>query len=103
MKRKGRGRKGGVEVEEGAVVEDSIVFFDTVVKREAHVTRTIADIDVSIGPKARVGAREAELSVIGMGSAIPEGVRIEPGVTVYPNVEANRFTRKDYKTGEIVK
>lgn len=93
----------GVVVEEGAVVEDSILFFDTVVRREARVTRTITDIEVEVGPKTAIGDREGELSVIGMGSAVPEDVRIQPGVTVYPNVEAARFARKEYRTGEIVK
>ncbi|OPY66779.1 MAG: Glucose-1-phosphate adenylyltransferase [Syntrophorhabdaceae bacterium PtaU1.Bin034] len=93
----------GVKVEEGAVVEDSILFFDTVVKREAHVARTIADIEVAIGPKSKIGSRDGELSVIGMGSSVPDDVTIQPGVTVYPGVEAAHFTRKEYKTGEIVK
>jgi len=90
-------------VEEGAVVEDSILFFDTVVKKEARVARTITDIEVTLGPKAVIGDREGELTVIGMGSSVPENVGIQPGVTVYPNVEASHFTRKEYRTGEIIK
>ncbi len=43
----------GVRVEEGAVVEDSILFFDTVVGREARVSRTITDIEARIGSRAR--------------------------------------------------
>ena len=93
----------GVVVEEGAVVEDSILFFDTVVKKEARVARTITDIEVTVGPKTVIGDREGELAVIGMGSSVPEDVRIQPGVTVYPNVEASHFSRKEYRTGEIVK
>lgn len=93
----------GVVVEEGAVVEDSILFFDTIVRKEAHLTRTITDIEANVGPRTTIGEHEGELSVIGMGSSIPEEVRIEPGVTVYPNVEASHFTRKAYRSGEIVK
>lgn len=93
----------GVVVEEGAVVEDSILFFDTLVGREAHVSRTITDIGVKIGPGVKIGDRGGELAVIGMGSSLPEGVRIEPGVTVYPNLETRHFTRTEYRTGEIVK
>jgi glucose-1-phosphate adenylyltransferase len=92
----------GVIIEKGAVVEDSILFFDTVVGKEARVTRTITDIEVALGPKVVIGDREGELSVIGMGSSVPEEVRIQPGVTVYPNVEARHFTRKEYGTGEII-
>ena len=94
----------GVKVEEGAVVKDSIFFFDTVVRREAMVTRTIADADVTIGPRAEVGRdRVGALTVIGMGSSVPDEVRLHPGVAVYPNVEASRFTRNEYTTGETVK
>jgi glucose-1-phosphate adenylyltransferase len=93
----------GVKVEEGAVVEDSILFFDTVIKREAHVARSIADIDVSVGPGAKVGERGGPLSVIGTGSSIPEDVRIRAGVSVHPNVEESRFTRTEYRTGETVR
>lgn len=93
----------GVVVEEGAVVEDSILFFDTVVRREARVTRTITDIEAEVGPRTTIGDRGGELSVLGTGSSVPEGVTIQPGVTVYPNVAASRFTRKEYRTGEIVK
>jgi glucose-1-phosphate adenylyltransferase len=93
----------GVVVEEGAVVEDSILFFDTVVGKEARISRAITDIEVKVGAKAIIGDREGELSVVGMGSSVPEDVRIQPGVTVYPNVEAGHFTRKEYRTGEIIK
>ncbi len=93
----------GVRVEEGAVVEDSILFFDTVAGREARVSRTIADIGVRIGAQARVGGKEGELSVIGAESEVPGGVTIQPGVTVYPKVEASRFARSEYGSGEIIK
>jgi glucose-1-phosphate adenylyltransferase len=93
----------GAMVEAGAVVEDSVLFFDTVVEREAHVSRTIADIGVRIGPRSQIGDRGDELSVIGANSSIPETVRIEPGVTVYPNVDSGRFTRTEYRKGEIVR
>ena len=93
----------GAVVEKGAVVEDSVLFFDTTVGREARISRTIADIGVRIGAGSRIGSPGGELSVIGADSFIPQGVRIGPGVTVYPGVEASRFTRTEYETGEIVK
>ncbi len=93
----------GVRVEEGAVVENSILFFDTHVGREAHVSRTIADIEVQIGARAKVGAAGGELAVIGMGSVLPDEVTIQPGVAVYPNVEASHFSRTEYRSGEIIK
>jgi glucose-1-phosphate adenylyltransferase len=93
----------GVRIEEGAVVEDSILFFDTVVKREARLSRTIADTGVEAGARTLIGGRDGALSVIGMGSTIPDEVSLGPGVIVYPRMEAGHFTKKAYETGEIVK
>ena len=93
----------GVTVEEGAAVEDSILFFDTKVAKGARVRRTITDIDVVIGQSATVGDSEGELSVIGTGSSLPEEVVVHSGVTIYPNVPTDRFTRTEYKTGDVIK
>jgi len=46
---------------------------------------------------------DGELSVIGTESDVPGGVTMRSGVTVYPRVEAGRFTRNEYKSGEIIK
>jgi glucose-1-phosphate adenylyltransferase len=94
----------GVKVEEGAVVTDSILLFDTVVGREANVVRTIADADVTIGARAQIGGDSSgRLTVIGMGSSVPEESRLHPGVTIHPNVDTSSFTRDEYTTGEVVK
>jgi glucose-1-phosphate adenylyltransferase len=93
----------GVTVEEGAVVENSIIFIDTVIGREARVTRCISDLGVIIGCGARIGeGRNDPLTVIGSSSAIPEGVVISSGTTVNPGVDHHRFTRSQYKPGEVI-
>jgi glucose-1-phosphate adenylyltransferase len=93
----------GVVIEEGAEVRDSILFFDTHVGREARIRRAITDMGVRIGPRAKVGESNGELSVIGMNSSLPEGVSIEPGVSVYPNLGEDRFTKMKYTKGEVVR
>ncbi len=93
----------GAVVEEGAVVEDSILFFDTKVAKGARVTRTITDIGVAIGRSAIVGGPGGKLSVIGMESSLPEEIEVHDGVTIYPNVPADHFTRREYSSGEVVK
>ena len=45
----------GVRVDPGAVVRDSIIMFDTVIRAGAVVDRAIIDKEVSIGPNAIVG------------------------------------------------
>ena len=45
----------GVRVDPGAIVRDSVIMFDTVVRAGAVVDRAIVDKEVSIGPNAVVG------------------------------------------------
>ncbi|MEO0250353.1 MAG: sugar phosphate nucleotidyltransferase [candidate division WOR-3 bacterium] len=94
----------GVTVERGAEVRDSILFFDTVVHREARVVRAIADIEVEIAPKVRIGRdAKAPLTIVGTRSSIPEGTVLQAGVVVHPNLDEGRFTKRVYETGEVVK
>jgi glucose-1-phosphate adenylyltransferase len=92
----------GVTVEEGAVVEDSILFFDSVVRRGAQVRRTIADTGCVISERTDIGDAGNDLTVIGMETVIPEGTRIRGGVTVHPKLGADSFSKKEYLTGEVV-
>jgi glucose-1-phosphate adenylyltransferase len=94
----------GVTVEEGAEVRDSILFFDTVVQREARIVRTIADIETRVGPAARIGRdAKAPLTIVGTRSTIPEATVLHPGVVVHPNLDAGRFTKHEYQAGEVIK
>jgi glucose-1-phosphate adenylyltransferase len=79
----------GVHVGAGAVVEDSIVMHDARVAPGARLKRAIVDKQVSIGRGAVIGHSEGAargnsdgagqgLCVIGKGSVVPAGARIEP-------------------------
>jgi glucose-1-phosphate adenylyltransferase len=94
----------GVIVEEGAVVKDSILFFDTVVKEEAQVIRTITDIEAKVGARVMIGDDpHGALSVVGTRSTIPDETIIHHGVTVHPNLDAARFSKSEYAPCEVVK
>lgn len=81
----------GVRVDAGARVTDSVVFADTVVETGAVVARSIVDQDCLVGPGARVGDDRADVersesiclvgrdSVLGPGTAVGAGARLEPG------------------------
>ena len=84
----------GVVVEPGAVVEDSVLFSEVEVGRDAHVVTALVDENVQVGAGARVGeptratrahddhiAVVARDSVIGRGVRIGAGARLEPGTT----------------------
>ena len=90
----------GVRVDPGAVVRDSIVMFDTVVRAGAVVDRAIVDKEVSIGPNAVVGmgldfdtANRQEparlstgITVVGKRAVIPAGVRLGRNVKINEGV-----------------
>ena len=80
----------GVRVDAGAVVRDSIIMFDTVIRAGAVVDRAIIDKEVVVGPNAIVGMGNdfdtpnrqepgrlnTGITVIGKRAVIPAGVRL---------------------------
>ncbi len=92
----------GVSVEKGAVVEDSILFFDAKVRSGARVMRTIADSSCTISANAGIGDPGGALSLIGMETVVPENIRLAGGVKVHPKLKAGAFTKASYAAGEEV-
>lgn len=80
----------GAVVEQGAEVVDSVVFADTVVRGGAHVHRSVVDTRCEIGADARVGGPDAdlddpdEITLVGRGSTVAPGSRIEAGGRLEP-------------------
>jgi len=94
----------GAKVDSQALVEDSIIFSNTVIKQNARIIKTIIDEDVTVGVNAHIGENAAgELTVVGMGTRIARGTKISSGVTIYPNLGPAKFTKCFYDTGEIIK
>ena len=94
----------GVIIEEGATVRDSVLFFDTIVRREATVIRTITDLEVTVGAKAKIGDdHDGAISVVGTRSVIPDETIVHHGVVIRPNIPAVRFSQREYAAGEVVK
>ncbi|MEX2546330.1 MAG: sugar phosphate nucleotidyltransferase [Chloroflexota bacterium] len=95
----------GVRVDPGAIVRDSIIMFDTVVRAGAVVDRAIVDKEVSIGPNAVVGlgndydtANRQEptrlntgITVVGKRAVIPAGVRLGRNVKILEEVRPADF------------
>ncbi|MCA9522553.1 MAG: glucose-1-phosphate adenylyltransferase [Myxococcales bacterium] len=87
----------GVEIEEGAVVRDSIVNHRCRIGRDAVVSWAVLDKDVVVGANARIeGDRDAPpnersprslrcgVAVLGKRTRVPDGGRIEGNVIVCP-------------------
>ncbi|MDD3845246.1 MAG: sugar phosphate nucleotidyltransferase [Syntrophorhabdaceae bacterium] len=92
----------GVTVEEGAVVKDSILFFDSAVRRGAQLRHSIVDTGCVISERADIGDPGEDLTVVGMKTVIPEGIRIRGGVRVHPKLTPDSFSKNEYVNGEVV-
>ena len=106
----------GVRVDVGAVVRDSIVMFDSVIRSGAVVDRSILDKEVVIGPGAIVGdgpfpdkpnRREPErlntgITVVGKRAVVPRGARIGRNVRIAADIRTSDFVRKVIRSGDSI-
>jgi len=105
----------GVQVDAGAVVEDSIVMHDTWIGRGARIGQAIVDKQVRIGEEAEVGvaapsrgaARSDDLgsglSVIGKRAEIPARARIAKNSMIESGVRESDFDGGDVAPGSTVR
>jgi glucose-1-phosphate adenylyltransferase len=106
----------GVRVDVGAVVRDSIVMFDSVIRAGAVVDRSILDKEVVVGQGAIVGdgsdfdtpnsqepgRLNTGITVVGKRSLIPRGVRIGRNVRVAGDLRTADFVSRVVRTGASV-
>jgi len=106
----------GVRVDIGAVVRDSIVMFDSVIRAGAIVDRSILDKEVSVGPNAHIGEGSdltivnrqepsrlnTGITVVGKRAVIPRAVRVGRNVRVAEGVRAVDFRSKVIRAGGSV-
>ena len=106
----------GVRVDVGAVVRDSIVMFDCVIRSGAVVDRSILDKEVVVGQGAIVGdgpdfdtpnrqepgRLNTGISVVGKRAIIPRGVRIGRNVKVGGGVKNSDYRSRVVKSGGSV-
>jgi glucose-1-phosphate adenylyltransferase len=106
----------GVRVEMGAVVRDSIIMFDSVIRSGAVVDRSILDKEVVVGQGAIVGDGPHDdrpnkqepgrlntgITVVGKRAVIPRGVRIGRNVRVAADIRTSDFVGRVIRSGESV-
>jgi glucose-1-phosphate adenylyltransferase len=95
-----------VRVEKGAVVKDSVLFFNNVVGRNCRLEKVVSDVNNTFGAGAQVGdegsAAGKEVTVLGWNNVIPEEAVIGSDCTIYPALKPEKIARR-IKTGEIVR
>ncbi len=81
----------GVRVGKGAVVKDSVVFPNCIIKEDASVEYTIIDYDVVIEKGAQVGGskqeNEGKITVIAEKNTIGKGATVEAGAVIEADVQ----------------
>jgi len=97
----------GVRIEKGAVVRDSVLFFNNIVRQGARIERTVSDVNTTFGAGCQVGspqegAREG-ITVIGWNNLVPERMRIGRSCVVYPHLGADRWTTDTLADGEVLR
>ncbi len=76
----------GVQVESGAVIEDSVIMPKTIVKSGAHIRRAIVAENCVIGENAMIGAEEGNIALIGQDTVLPDGYIVAAGDQVDTDV-----------------
>ena len=86
----------GVEIQAGAVIEDSVLLGDTLVEAGARVRTAIIDTGVRIGRDVRVGdtpagtrLTEGAVTLVGKDSQISPGTALQPGARLDPGATAD--------------
>jgi glucose-1-phosphate adenylyltransferase len=106
----------GVRVDVGAVVRDSIVMFDTVIRTGAVVDRAILDKEVVVGQGAIVGdgpdfdtpnkqepgRLNTGITVVGKQSVVPRGTRLGRNVKVGERVKSTDYRARTVRSGGTV-
>jgi glucose-1-phosphate adenylyltransferase len=94
----------GVQVEKGAVVRDSVIMNDTVIRAGAEVFRCIIDKEVEVGANARLGASDDNtpnklepnnintgITIVGKRACIPADVVVGRNCRIDSNTTASDY------------
>lgn len=106
----------GVRVEAGAVVRDSIIMNDTVIRAGAQVDRSIVDKLVEVGAgaclglgddstpnRAEPGNLNTGITIVGKSARLPAGVQIGRNCRIDPNLTPADFGILEVPSGETVR
>ncbi|MBV9957664.1 MAG: glucose-1-phosphate adenylyltransferase [Acidobacteria bacterium] len=105
----------GVQVAEGAIVRDSIIMHDTIIRAGAQIHRSILDKQVVIGAEAQVGAGDdnapnerepvnlhAGITVVGQRAQVPAGAIVGRNCLIDPHVTPAEFHQLEVSSGATV-
>lgn len=97
----------GVHVKKGAVVRDSVLFFNNVVGENSQLNKVVSDVNTTYGTGVVVGGGRGtgtgrDIAVIGWQNVIPSSTVIGPGCTLYPHLRPGQLGA-EVGAGEVVR
>jgi glucose-1-phosphate adenylyltransferase len=105
----------GVVVEEGAVVRDSIILFDTVIGAGSVVDRAILDKEVSVGKNSKIGYGDdmtpnkqepsrlnTGITLVGKRSSLPDNLTVGRNCKIGTDLRPQDFSTTILASGETV-
>ncbi len=96
----------GCHVRKGAVVEDSVLFFNNVVGPRSHLSKVISDVNTVFGGQVEIGGKapcaEKKATVVGWNNHVPDSTVIGSGCTLYPTLPLEQW-RPYIADGEVVR
>lgn len=96
----------GVHVKKGAVIENSVIFFQNKIGAHCKLNKVVSDVnnvfesDVVVGPNE--STEESAVTVVGWNNRIPQGTVIGEGATIYPHLEDQQWSQ-EIKPGEVLR
>ena len=105
----------GVVVEKGALIKDSIVMHDSVIRAGAHVERCIIDKEVIVGRKAVVGLGNPSipnvtypthvysgLTLVGKRAVIPNKAQVGANCIISSEIQERDISSRVLKDGQTI-
>lgn len=96
----------GVKIGKGAVVENSVLFFNNVVGERCSFNKVISDVNSSFGKGVRIGPESGEVAkgvtVVGWNNRVPQKTVIGEGATIYPNLTSDQW-KDGVGAGEVLR
>ena len=87
----------GVQVEKGAKVKDSVLFFKNSVGKNVVLDKVVSDVNTTFGRGVRIGEvtgpGKKEAAVIGWNNFINPNTIIGSGCTVYPSLPSDKIPK----------
>jgi len=105
----------GVIIEKDAVVTDSVIMNDTIIRAGAQINRCVLDKEIKVGPGAYVGVGEdntpnklepanihSGITIVGKRARIPAGAVIGRNCRIDPSTTPQDYTSAEVASGETI-